>query len=304
MNGSSRTGRIGNDRYHRSRDSASFHRPAKKTSDRQVIDVPNGRGSPRDSYKTLKLYGERHTGTNYLSRLIAVNLDVELLVGTVPASVNLKLKNRPGAEIVRDLYFAVTARQNLGWKHRLVDPAVLQRKAGEAPGQIAFVALAKNPYSWLLSLHRKPYHLYTRDVPALAEFIRRPLRSVARESAPGGFKSPMDLWNRKNLAYLELADAVPTVLLRYEDLLDSPSSAIEQIGERFGLPRVREGFANFEASTKDSTRSYDDYRRYYLEERWRAELPGDCLEIINSAIDQNLMGRLDYRVIQPGSLAS
>src|SRR4030067_624538 len=74
----------------------------------------------------LKIYGVRNTGTNYLHQLVESNLDVELLPGVVPLSVLRLRRFLPNTEffneMVRDLYFIVSYRKNLGWKHSLVKP--------------------------------------------------------------------------------------------------------------------------------------------------------------------------------------
>ena len=57
--------------------------------------------------KLVKIYGERNTGTNYLSRLIHLNLDVEELPGIAPKKI-VQLQNRlPGREWVKDMYLSL-----------------------------------------------------------------------------------------------------------------------------------------------------------------------------------------------------
>ncbi len=67
--------------------------------------------------KLIKLYGERNTNTNYMSKLIELNLDVQEIPGTVPPTIMKIQKLLPGQELVRDIYFYFTYKNNLGWKH-------------------------------------------------------------------------------------------------------------------------------------------------------------------------------------------
>lgn len=92
----------------------------------------------------IKIYGERNTGTNYLMQLLRNHLEiiVERKEGCVLAS------NFPAASVER--------LEELGWKHRLIDADFLQKKGFERES-ILLLTLTKNPYSWLLSLHKRPY---------------------------------------------------------------------------------------------------------------------------------------------------
>ena len=82
------------------------------------------------SCRRIKIYGERNTNTKFMRKLIDLNLDVEQLPGVVPPALRraLRLVPRRANELIRDLYFVLTFRQNLGWKHSLVrSPADLDR---------------------------------------------------------------------------------------------------------------------------------------------------------------------------------
>ena len=120
----------------------------------------------------LKVYGERNTGTNYLEQLASENLSVRILSGIVPRrywQTFLTRQLRAVAperfagthEAARDRYFTRTFASTLGWKHMIPAPeAIGQNNLSE----VRFVMLVKNPYSWLLSLYRRPYHGGTKSV--------------------------------------------------------------------------------------------------------------------------------------------
>ena len=123
--------------------------------------------------KLIKLYGERNTNTNYISKLIQLNLDAEEVPGIVPSHV-MGFRIRPGMELIRDIYFSLTYKKNLGWKHTRVKPASELRKYAILKSDISFLTITKNPYSWLLSLYRNPYHQYHKKKPDFETFLHTP----------------------------------------------------------------------------------------------------------------------------------
>ena len=159
----------------------------------------------------IKIYGERNTGTNYVSALVALNLAATQVPGGIPPGVRRIHRALPGHQWVRDLYFACTHRRNLGWKHCVPDPDErrLHTWKGE-PGALVFVTLTKNPYAWLLSLHRRPYHpAHPRGLDFLT-FLQTPWRTFGRDNmGRARLASPVELWNAKNRAYLALARTPP-----------------------------------------------------------------------------------------------
>lgn len=242
--------------------------------------------------KDLKVYGERNTGTRYLSQLLTGNLDVRLLNGAAPRMLGWFW---PDSEAVRDAYFRLTVRSNLGWKHRLPprpdDPLLLAAGARET----GFVTVVKNPYSWLLSLLRRQYSA-GRVYGSVEELVTSPWTTVGRECAPPQFAGAVDMWNRKYAACLALPGE-RTVNLRYEDLLGDPATQIATVAKRLGLAQRHAAFSNVESSTKRSAQGFEDYRRYYLEERWREKLTDRELALIGERLDPAVMAAYGYEVL-------
>lgn len=244
---------------------------------------------------TVKLYGERNTGTNYLARLLHHNLPVELLPGSVSRRAARLQRLLPGREWLRDLYFRATFPRNLGWKHSAVRaPAALERlPVSHHP--LGFVTLTKNPYAWLLSLHRRPQHQFHKAGLPFQAFLESPWQTVRRGNAPRTVPTPVALWNLKNRSYLQLDGWWPVAHVRYEDLLADPAAEVERIAQVLGVPWDRSGFKNIEQSTKDPGRTFASYQRYYLEERWREGLAPESIAIINRHLDHDLAAHFGYR---------
>lgn len=254
----------------------------------------------------LKIYGERNTGTNYIETLAARNLEVTLLPGRVPArDLPTKLTRQlkkvlPGAddwhEATRDSYFRRTFDRNLGWKHMCPAP---ERIGPQTLAAVRFVMVVKNPYSWLLSLFRKPYHVGGRDTE-FADFLERRLPVMEeRENIGPEALDPVEVWNRKGRGYLALqAAADRSVLLAYEDFLRDEMKALERIATELDLPK-RSEFVSVSSGVKRSDRntSRSDYVDYYLNERWRDHLTEQTIATINARLDPEILAAFGYEKI-------
>ena len=241
---------------------------------------------------TLKVYGERNSGTRYLERLVAANLRVRLLRGEAPRFVTWL---GPDSEAMRDRYFRLTARRNLGWKHRLPPAAAELAEPGSCGATARFLTLVKNPYSWILSLLRRPYSA-TRTYASLEELVTSPWATVGRECAPAQFPDAVAMWNAKAAANLALP-AGRTANLRYEDLIADPEATINALARDLNLGRRSDSFWNEQSSTKDSAQTFDDYRSYYLEGRWRQKLSDSQVRLISERLDPAVMAACRYEIL-------
>jgi len=240
----------------------------------------------------VKVYGERNVGSRYLSELLARNLDVTLLRGAAPSFVTALW---PDSEAARDWYFRRTMRRNLGWKHRLPPDAAELAALGARVAGVRFVTVVKNPYAWLLSLLRRPYSA-GRAYASVEELVTQPWRTVGRECAPPQFADAVAMWNAKYGRCLALPRAL-TVNLRYEDLLADPAAQLERLALQLELPRLGSGFVNVEASTKRSVQGFDDYRRFYLEQRWREKLTDREVALISERLDPAVVAGCGYALL-------
>ncbi|MEZ6125912.1 MAG: hypothetical protein R3C49_22520 [Planctomycetaceae bacterium] len=245
----------------------------------------------------IKIYGERNTGTNYLSELLRLNFQIRELRGFVPWPVMGLQLLLPGKEAIRDAWFSATFGRNLGWKHMKVESPDVLKNYAIVSQRLSFLTLTKNPYAWLLSMHRRPYHQSYRQQPDFEEFLQLPWRTTGRDNTSRVVENPIQLWNLKNRSYLELRNRLPVLNVRYEDLLDDPIRMLHQIADAFALPVPASGFRNFEQSTKDSDRDAAWYRDYYLNERWRCKLSATAIQIINEQLDHDLMTSFHYNLL-------
>jgi len=246
--------------------------------------------------KRVKIYGERNTATNYLESLINLNLNVTSLSGVVPSKINRLQHILPGNEWLKDIYFFFTYKDNLGWKHTKVKTKEELKKYKIVDDNLVFITLTKNPYSWLLSLYKKPYHQLEVKRLSFEEFLNRKWRVVGRENIKIEVKNPMELWNIKNRAYLNLPKK-NTLNLKTEDLIANPKEIIEAISIKYNIPKKNKEFINLIDSTKEKDKDFNFYQDYYSNERWKKNLSRDNIEMINCYLDKELMRYFNYKIL-------
>lgn len=244
----------------------------------------------------IKMYGERNTNTNYMSKLIELNLNTKEVSGVVPPFIMKWQRILPGNEVVRDIYFFLTYSKNLGWKHTCVKPLIQLNSYRLVNSKLFYLTITKNPYSWLLSLYRNPYHQYYSMKPSFEDFLKSPWKTIGRDNVQSELKNPIELWNIKNKSYLQLTGQ-NTLNITTECLFENPERIIEKISHQFSIPRKHDKFINFERSTKDKNKDSNYYREYYLAEKWRDELSNEAIAIINRAVDTQLMHHFGYRIL-------
>ena len=247
--------------------------------------------------RLIKLYGERNTGTNYLSQLIRLNLQAKQLPGVVDArKVDLTGKTWD-REAQIDAYFESHYDSTLGWKHTHAKSAdELERLPLVAKSLITFLTVTKNPYAWLLSLHRNPYHQHYVEKPDFETFLESPWRTVRRDNIKQDVKNPIELWNLKNASYLRLPRHL-TRNLTSEQVIIDPNSIIETIHQEFSIEKRSADFINYNHSTKSDKKDHNYYRDFYQKEKWRKQLSDRAIEIINTHLDNELLDIFGYRLV-------
>lgn len=242
--------------------------------------------------KQLKVFGERNTGTNYITDLILLNYPVHILSDGPP----YWWEKRFGLSgLSMECYFLLTAWRNLGWKHAV--PKLSKRQTQSTN----FVVVTKNPYSWLLSLHKRPYHNWESRNLSFNEFLMAPWPLMRCDGINAESLTPTELWNIKNQSYLRFVDSVDTaILVRYESVLEDPATLLHELSLLVGYP-LEENFQLLDkgAKSSDKHKTFNEYRDYYLNELWREKLSAEDLARINQSLDPDLVRRLGYSIIDP-----
>lgn len=274
----------------------------------RVAATPHAGATGGGESPLIKLYGERNCGTHYLTRLVTANLECRLLESVEPRFVRRAARNLRAPELVRDVYYGLTFRRNLGWKHMNPKAPDELRRQGIDLDALRFILLTKNPYSWALSMLRNPYHLGVNGPADIDRFVTRRWRCSRRENMAGSRARLMEMWSTKIRSYLTLASHARASIVRYEDLLLDPASSIASIASALSLRRRSDGFVNVDASAKKGGRAqgrtFESYRQYYVQEKWRGELTPTAIAAMNEALDPELMKRLGYAILAPDAPAA
>tara|TARA_B100001113_G_scaffold28755_1_gene20710 strand:+ start:269 stop:895 length:627 start_codon:yes stop_codon:yes gene_type:complete len=129
---------------------------------------------------SVKIFGERHTGTNAINLFIRENFDLTFK------------------------YYDF-----LGWKHRLA-PKKSEWVKHDTSNTL-FIFLFRNPYAWLRSMYKEPYyHHYLKiNDRSFDEFLKFSIED---------YENSICLWNQKNESYLRMSTEVKHSLnIRIED---------------------------------------------------------------------------------------
>lgn len=238
----------------------------------------------------VKVFGERNTGTNYISKLVENNFDVRILSDGPP----YKWEKRFGlGSLSMNTYTLLTRWRNMGWKHSV--PKLTEQEVASS----FFICVTKNPYSWLLSLHKRPYHNRTAADLPFSEFIRSPWPLMRCDNIKAKSVMPAEMWNIKNRAYLDLSKAAQmAIFLKYEDMLEEPEAFIKDFALKSGQDLGGNiALLNHGAKSADRNKKFDDYKDYYLNEKWREKLTASDISYINEQLDSALMQEISYSIL-------
>jgi len=247
----------------------------------------------------VKIFGERNTGTNALRQIITGNSASRCLPST---SGEL---NRVIGRIGNTSWLP-----GKKWRERLLDSAFEGRGplcawkhcATNFPDAAPFddllvLFIVRHPASWLVSLFKRPYQRLGRHPRSIADFLDSEWRTVGRERLGGAAFRPLELLQVKLDSYVNFARkleqrGISHRFLRFEDLVLQQREVYSSIAPELESPRA--DFEELQASTKDPSKSLDDYRAYYGSERWREALR-DLERSVDAQVDWAEFERFGYR---------
>lgn len=254
----------------------------------------------------VKIYGERNMGTTVLRNTLYANFDCQLLFGSgklteVELLRCLSQEDVVGHEqlIMREALLddAIKHRErlDLGWKHACPPLEVIQRFPDLA--QTLFVILTKDPYAWLLSLHKRPYHKLYSQALSFSDFIRHYWLTSGKDNIPWSvLKNPVHLYNLKLNAYQDLAQLkCHFIHLKYRDFVEHFSSAMDTLALYLN-PKHGCWVLPLKSSKNDGITFYD-YQQKYAQEKVLAHISPEDLDFINQNLDPELMHFWGYEIV-------
>ena len=172
------------------------------------------RGNRNGNPSKFKIWGERCSGTNFMSSLVSANF--------------------PG----------LTSGMRTSWKHGLV-------KLHQTDTDLLHIFIVRDPLDWLRSLHRRPWHLPAKYWgEPFSEFIRREWFTDLHDRGRSGiewwndrhpttrqrYRNILELRSVKLRYHLIALSMLPnTCLVRYEDVEHEPETLLNEIAGSFDL---------------------------------------------------------------------
>ena len=129
---------------------------------------------------SIKVFGERHTGTNAIGYFVGKNFNLKFL-----------------------------HYDFLGWKHRLAPKKDEWLKFDVQ--NCLFIFCIRNPYSWIQAMHREPYYDHYPKIKDLSfqEFVQFSIED---------YENCIEMWNQKNDSYFRMSNEVPnSIIVNVED---------------------------------------------------------------------------------------
>ncbi|MEO1313567.1 MAG: hypothetical protein AAFV27_06790 [Pseudomonadota bacterium] len=257
----------------------------------------------------VKIFGERNTGTRALNALLRQIPDVVGRVqsrdavppidGAVAAAIESEMKGHWKRLYLHALRDDIAARHSVDepWKHACprLTPSMID--AG-----VRTLLLVRNPYSWLIGLARRPYHMKGPHATSLESFAARPWMTERREGLPAVVASPLDLWSRKAAGTLNYADTareagLHSATLRFEDFVLDPASVATEAFRQIDL--VPPDLSPRSRNTKMNEASLEQLQTYYRTEAWRCRLTRETVARINQRVDWQIAEQLGYPMLDP-----
>jgi len=129
---------------------------------------------------SIKVFGERHTGTNAIGYFVGKNFNLKFL-----------------------------HYDFLGWKHRLAPKKDEWLKFDVQ--NCLFIFCIRNPYSWIQAMHKEPYYDHYPKIKdlSLQEFVQFSIED---------YENCIEMWNQKNDSYFRMSNEVPnSIIVNVED---------------------------------------------------------------------------------------
>lgn len=184
---------------------------------------------------SVYVFGERNSGTNYISNLISRNCRAAGSMAGLHDPAN---------------------KERFGWKHGF--PSMLG-----VPDDVLAIAVHREPIAWLHSINRTPWHTpsHLRGLP-FSQFIRSEWQSIIDDTGfgigPGHplwmhelladrdpvtgkrFANVLHLRNAKNRGFASLDHRFGNVLrVNYETVLADPQKFLNALCNTYGMVRLR-----------------------------------------------------------------
>ena len=261
-------------------------------------------------FTSLKVFGERNTGTNFLNSFLRLNTSLKVLRGGDGDRKEIKKQfrnfvdshnitdsfaKRLVMESLLDQESLKRRQKNFGWKHANVCPKVLSKLPKFE--NVCFIFIVRNPWRFISSLHQKPYNLLPRPDLDISKFIKSSIYTNQRDQLDGRLlKSPVELWNYKVRSYFEFNAVHPgqSLIVYYENLVISPEEFVGclnrfcAVNKKIVIPK------DSSKKHRGDSKKYADFCHEILSYNPREILGDDIFSLITAQLDQDLLAETPY----------
>ncbi|MCE8031557.1 hypothetical protein EKK97_12790 [Billgrantia tianxiuensis] len=257
------------------------------------------------SVQEFKIFGERNTSTNAVEKVLRLNFNNLYFFPSTSGQIEPRIKEKINLacqgldgfhrlrerEKVIDSVFKECGLLTL-WKH-----CALNFDDFSSMGDTKFIITVRHPVSWLIALHKRPYHKLQRIEENFKDFVVQPWQTVERERLGCAILTPIQLWNEKVGSYLRFLEEVSfrnnIYFVKFEDFARSQEEALKDVLNAIGGIH---GFKELNVSAKGDDRNVHWYRNYYGNEVWRREIEDEAFRIIEERIDKRLLSIFNYEI--------
>jgi hypothetical protein len=233
--------------------------------------------------KYLQLFGERCSGTNFVSSLIRKNL------------ANIELTKDFGGKhwFIRNHH--PRCRTNQSTDFQCVRPL-------SDSADTLFLCLFRNPFDWLRSIHARPFHAGNHWGLPFDEFIRKPwhafetsrLNPTWPERSDGYWfieeaKNIIRLRTEKVRHLLKLQETVENVCFVNYEVIRDDNEVLRDIAERFRI-KLKHNQIRGEPKYLGRPKDVEFAPRKY------PPISTTDLEFIRGELDWQIEGRISYRI--------
>jgi len=230
----------------------------------------------------VQIYGEMHSGTNYLEMLLTKNFpNIAVYSGLSPQKRIFSQKHFP-AWFTKPLSY----HRSLG-----IDDRYWTLDGSE---ETLFIVIVRDPYHWIRALYKRPYHI--RQARTFSAFIKREVqfkiskdRINAMDLNPETgkfFSNPLKMRSAKLANIHHLPKKVDHCLfINYEGLRDHPKQVLNEIAQTYNVAKNSE-FVPIK-TYKSTEKVYTCSRYFPISEK--------DLTFINSQIDWSIEEKFGYK---------
>lgn len=253
-------------------------------------------------FDSVKIMGERNSGTNFLQKSVYQNFAAHIHLNTELPPPEMPREFAHGStahdindisEDQRDAQHVALKDINGGWKHAALHLAALDLFSRNR--NVLFLGVVRHPATWLHAMHRFPIHAVSPTPEGFSAFIREPWPTRPRDELAGiTMANPVALWVIKNRLLQAASQARKNLrLLRYETLVEDFDGTLGSLPlVRRNRPDLVIPIDNARGFRGDKTDFYA-YKARIAMDPWTGYTDDDKAFVL-AEIDTTLMSELRY----------